>query len=406
MIAKIVFQNIKNKPLNSLLSILLLSASVGIISLVMTIQNTTENHFNESLENIDLVAGAKGSPLQLVLSAVFQMDDPTGNIPLEEAEKLMKHPFVKKAIPLAYGDNYNGFKIVGATTDYINNYKATISEGKLFTSDFEVVIGHEVAQKNNLKIGDTFNGVHGSSELGEAHEESMYKVVGILKPTGTVLNQLIICNINSIWQTHASHDHEHHHEEGETCEHKEDNPEKEITAILFKVKNKMAFMLWPRQMAENPYIQIASPAIETNRLFSILGIGIQTLSWLAYAIMFISGVSIFIALYNNVRTKKQELALLRALGSGQNKLLLFVILESIFVAIIGFGIGIICSRLGLYGLSLREEASFLQNISYVQMSINEVYIFITTIGIALLAALIPGIMAFNLSISKTLSNGI
>ena len=120
MILKIVVRNIRFRPLNAILSVLLLTASVGIMSLVVLLQDKIEQHFNNSIQNVDLVLGAKGSPLQLILSAVYQMDSPTGNIPYQEAEILMHHPFVKQAIPLAYGDNYLGFKIVGTESSYIS----------------------------------------------------------------------------------------------------------------------------------------------------------------------------------------------------------------------------------------------------------------------------------------------
>lgn len=130
MIAKIAWRNLWFKPLNTTLSIILLTASVAIISLLILLQEQFENKFSKNINGVDLVLGAQGSPLQLILSSVYQLDSPTGNINYKEAEVWMKHPFVETAIPLAFGDNYLGYKIVGTTTDYITKFGGTFVEGK------------------------------------------------------------------------------------------------------------------------------------------------------------------------------------------------------------------------------------------------------------------------------------
>ncbi|MFN7015461.1 MAG: permease, partial [Bacteroidia bacterium] len=184
MILKTAIRNIWFKPLNALLSIILLTAGIGIISLLILFQEQFEKKFSRNLVGIDLVLGAKGSPLQIILSAVYQIDAPTGNIKYQEAKKWMKHPFVKTAIPLAYGDSYMGFNIVGTEHIYIEKQKAQLKEGKLFENNLEVVLGADIAEKSKLKIGDTFYGMHGmiKNNEGHQHEEHAYMVVGILKP--------------------------------------------------------------------------------------------------------------------------------------------------------------------------------------------------------------------------------
>ncbi|MBC8884172.1 ABC transporter permease [Flavobacterium piscinae] len=207
MIAKLAWKNLWFKPLNTVLSLVLLTASVAIISLLILLQEQFEKQFSSNIDGVDLVLGAQGSPLQLILSSVYQVDAPTGNIDYKEAEVWMKHPFVDTAIPLAFGDNYRGFKIVGTTPDYIKKYTATISEGKVFEKNFEVVIGSEIAKKLNIKLGDKFFGTHGDAEEGHVHEEYAYVVVGIASPTGKVIDNLILCTVESVWEMHSGHDH-------------------------------------------------------------------------------------------------------------------------------------------------------------------------------------------------------
>jgi putative ABC transport system permease protein len=454
MIGKLAWKNLWFKPLNTVLSLVLLTASVAIISLLILLQEQFEKQFSSNIDGVDLVMGAQGSPLQLILSSVYHVDAPTGNIDYKEAEVWMKHPFVETAIPLAFGDNYRGFKIVGTTPDYIKKYTATISGGKVFEKNFEVVIGSEIAKKLNIKLGDKFFGTHGDAEEGDVHDEYAYVVVGIASPTGKVIDNLILCTVESVWEMHSGHDHggethsedenpphgkeghvhvdgdEHDHEEhvhDENCNHDDEvseNPdhgeeghvheegdenehveEKEITAVLIKFKNKMGIISWPRMIAQNTKMQAALPAIEINRLFSLFGIGLQALQYLAYGIMFISGISIFIALYNRLKERKYEFALLRVSGASRIQLLALVLFESLLLCIVGFVFGTLIGRIVLMMISATTDEQF--KMAFNPMTIlweKEGLLFLVTIFVGVIAAVIPAIKAYRLNISKTLAN--
>lgn len=418
MIAKLAWKNIWFKPLNTILSVVLLTSSVAIITTLVLVEKQFEEKFSSNIDGVDLVMGAQGSPLQLILSAVYQVDSPTGNISYDSAKVWMQHPFVQKAIPLAFGDNYRGYKILGTTPDYLEKYGATISEGELFEKNFEVVIGSDIAQKLSLKIGDEFFGSHGDAAEGEVHDHYGYKVVGIAKPTGKVVDNLILCTIPSVWQMHGSHGEEgnpahgeegHVHVEGE--EHHEeadmtlDEPGMEITAVLLKFRNKMGIVTWPRIIAQNTKMQVASPAIEVNRLFSLFGIGISALQYLAYGIMLISGISIFIALYNTLKERENEFALMRVNGAKRLQLLKVVMIESLLLCVVGFVFGTILGRIGLSMLSNSAEEDFKMSFNpYEFIWEKEGTLFLLTIFVGFIAALIPAIKAYNLNISKTLAN--
>ncbi len=419
MIAKIAWRNIWFKPLNTFLSIVLLTAGIAIITLLILLQNQFEKKFSNNIKDVDVVIGAQGSPLQLILSSVYQMDAPTGNINYQEAQVWMKHPFVKNAIPLAFGDNYRGFKILGTTHDYIDKYEARLESGKLFEKNFEVVIGSEIAAKLKLKIGDKFYGSHGDAAEGEVHEEFAYKITGILKPTGMVIDNLIVSNIQSVWAIHDEHDHDHddhnhtqHEHDHAHCDHNHDHDDheiseegKEITAVLIKFKNKMGFVTWPRLLAQNTKMQAASPAIEINRLFSLFGIGIQALQYLAYGIMFISGLSIFIALYNTLKERKYEFALLRINGAKRFQLLGLVLFESLLLCIVGFLFGTIVGRGALWLISSATQEEYKMTFDPFEIDFQkEGMLFFITILVGIIAALIPAIKAYKLNISKTLAN--
>ncbi len=433
MIGKLAWKNIWFKPLNTILSILLLTTSVAIITVLILVEKQFEEKYQSNLDGVDLVLGAQGSPLQLVLSSVYQVDDPTGNISYDSVKVWMQHPYVKKAIPLAYGDNYVGFKIVGTTPDYIEKYQAKIAEGKVFEHNFEVVVGADVAEKLNLKIGDTFKGTHGSAAEGEVHDHGEYIVVGIASKTGKVVDNLILSNIPTVWQMHHEEGHEEGHEEvtenpahGEPghmheeeehvhsveCNHDAhesdmtiDEPNMEITSVLIEFKNKMGVFMWPNIIAQNTKMQAALPTYQMNRLFDMFGVGLNALKYLAFGIMLISGISIFIALFNTLKERKAEFALLRVNGAKKHQLLLVVLLESILLCIVGYFFGTVLGRVGIVLLSKASESDF--KLGFNPMEIiweKEGLLFGLTLLIGLLAALIPAIKAYSINISKTLAN--
>ena len=415
MITKLAWKNIWFKPLNTILSVILLTSSVAIITTLILVEKQFEEKFTSNIEDVDLVLGAQGSPLQLILSSVYQVDSPTGNINYDSAKVWMNNPYVEKAIPLAFGDNYRGYKILGTSHDYLAKYKAKLAEGKLFEKNFEVVVGSEIAQKLNLKIGDEFYGSHGDAEEGEVHENYAYKVVGIASKTGKVVDNLILCTIPTVWQMHHGHEEipahgeeGHIHEEGD--EHQKadltlDEPNMEITAVLLKIRNQMAKLTWQRVVPQNTKMQAASPAFEVNRLFGLFGIGVTALQYLAYGIMLISGISIFIALFNTLKERKVEFALMRVNGARRFQLLKVVMIESLLLCVVGFIFGTILGRVALSMLSNSSEEDFKMSFNpYEFLWQKEGALFLVTLFVGFIAALIPAVKAYNLNISKTLAN--
>lgn len=410
MIFKIAIKNILNKPLNFLLGWLLLTLSVGIISLLLLVQQEIEQQFTNDIKGVDMVIGAKGSPLQLILSAVYHIDAPTGNIKYSEAETWMHHPYVESAIPLAYGDSYKGYSVLGTVPAYLNKYNVTIQQGKIYENDFEVVVGKTVANILKLKLGDKFFGTHGNKEGGEIHKAHSYIITGILKPSGSIIDNLIIGNIESVWKMH-----EHPHDTAVTKnaginkeghDEEEELKEKEITAVLIKFSSQMGQIQLPRMINTSTNMMAAVPAIEINRLFSLLGIGVDTLKNIAWGIMILSALSVFITLFNALKDRKYELALMRTMGGSRTRLMLLVLLESMLLCISGFICGIILSRTVLYFFSKTAQKDY--HFSFQNFGLQlpeEGYLFLITLAVGIAAALIPSIKAYRLNISKTLANG-
>ncbi len=403
MIFKLAWKNILHKPLNALLSWILLSVSVSVISILLILQYHFEKQYTQNIKGIDLVLGAKGSPLQLILSAIYHIDAPTGNISYHEAQKWMEHPYVEKAIPLAYGDSYKGYSIIGSDTTLLQHYQATLQKGNLHKENFEVVAGSTVAGLLQLKIGDKFFSSHGNDEHGEEHTHQAYTVTGILNPTGSVVDNLLISNIESVWKIHDHHD-EHHHQSEDHTEHHH-HEEEDITAVLLQFRNPMGNIQLPRLINEQTNLMAAVPAIEINRLFTLFGVGANILKNIGIGIMFLSALSVFVALYNSLKERKYELALMRTTGASRGRIAGLLILEGAILSIAGLITGILLSRVVLFFMSdnIRDGYNFSLNRLW-SLSSGETELILLTLLLGLIAAFIPAVKAWFINISKTLSN--
>ena len=415
-IFKLSIKNIFNKPLSSSISLALLILGVGIISLLLQLNTLIKDQMDNNLRGIDMVVGAKGSPLQLILSSVYHIDSPTGNISFQEAENISKNRMVGSSIKILYGDNYKGYRIVGAEKKFIDLYKGVIKEGKDWEKPYEVLVGSKVYEKLKINLGDELVSSHGLRETGQPHDEGTFKVVGLLKPSNSVIDQLIITSPQSVWNIHDDHDHddehehedehedEHEHEHELEHEHEHEHDDREITAMLIKFKSPMNIIQFPRQINENTNLQAAVPSYEISRLFKLFGFGIETLSYLAYLIIIVSGFSLFINLFNSMRERKYEMALIRTLGASRLQLSTMIIFESLVLTISGFVLGLLFSRFGVMFVSSLMEESLNYNLNSFKILNDEFWLLGLSILIGIVSSLIPAVQVYKMNISKILAD--
>jgi putative ABC transport system permease protein len=406
-IFKLSIKNIFNKPLSSSISLALLVLGVGIISLLLQLNTLIKDQMDNNLRGIDMVVGAKGSPLQLILSSVYHIDSPTGNISLAEAETISNNRMVGSSIKILYGDNYKGFRIVGAEKKFIELYKGVIKEGKDWDNPYEVLVGSKVYEKLKINLGDELISSHGLRETGQSHDEGTFKVVGLLKPSNSVIDQLIITSPQSVWDIHETHDHDEHENENENeheHEHEHEHDNREITAMLIKFKSPMNIIQFPRQINENTNLQAAVPSYEISRLFKLFGFGIETLSYLAYLIIIVSGFSLFINLFNSMRERKYEMALIRTLGASRFQLSTMIIFESLVLTISGFILGLLFSRFGVMFVSSLMEESINYNLNSLKILNEEYWLLGLSVLIGVVSSLIPAIQVYKMNISKILAD--
>jgi len=408
------FSYLRHKVLSTALTVTTFAAGVAMIVVMLLVNSQLQNEFSNNLNGIDLVVGGKGSPMQLILSSVFHLDIPTGNISLAEAEKLGRHPMIKEAIPLALGDNFQGFRIVGTTPAYPAHYHAGLKAGgRYWGKEMEAVLGAEVAAISGLKPGDTFAGSHGLTSGGELHSEFPYTVVGILEPTGTILDRLALTGLESVWYIHEHHDDDHdegageshqheshaHHDDGHAAGH---DHKREITSLLISYNSPLAAVGLPRLVNSTTSMQAASPAFEVARLMAFMGTGTETVTFFAWFMIALAGFGIFAGLYNAMNERRYDLALMRSFGARPGKLCALMVSESLMVSLISVAVGLIMGHLLVEGIGHWLAGSKHIHMTGKLFLAEEIWLIPVSLIVGALAALLPAVRVYRIDIFKTL----
>lgn len=396
---------IRDRALSSALNLLLLALGVATIVVLMLFNEQFQERLDRDAKGVHLVVGAKGSPLQLVLSSVYHVDIPTGNIALAEAEKLRSHRLVASAIPLALGDAYRGFRIVGTEHAYAGNYGAVVGKGRLWEKAFEATIGVRVAEKTGLDVGREFAGAHGVAGAVEEHADPkhLYRVVGILKPTGTVIDRLVLTSMESVWEIHELEEKEKE-KELKLIGGEKPPEEKEITALLIRYKSPIAAVTLPRYINRQTGMQAASPGFEVNRLMALVGTGIDTLQGFGLLLVATAALSMFIALYNAMQERRYDLAIMRGLGATRRKLFAQMLFEGLMMAGVGTIAGVVLGHafIEILGQILPQAKSM--GLTGVVWVFEEWYLFLLAAVVGVAATALPATQAYKTDIAVTLAS--
>lgn len=438
-IVKLTTAYLKFRKLGTFLNVLLLGLGMATIVVLMLFSEQLEKNLQSNLKGVDLVVGAKGSPLQLILSSVFHIDSPTGNISVSEADALKTHPMIAEIIPLALGDSYEQYRIVGSSPALLEHYEASFDSGRIWQADLEVVVGAEVAKQSNITIGDIVISAHGIGG-GGAHGDHPLEVVGILEPAGTVVDRLIIMDVKTVWAVHGMHgdvhgsandvlehddvhgEDEHHHDEAhhdatlrddpvtvarevDHAEEKLHDAEKglEYTSLIVKYKTPIAAATLPRYINSETNMQAAAPVFQTARLLNLLGTGIDAFRAFAMVLIAVASLGVFIALYNAMKERAYDLAMMRTMGASRLFLVWQVILEGIVLSVLGALLGLLLGHLSAEILGRVLDDSQGIGLSGFMFSMNELWLVIMAVGIGTVASAIPAIVAYRTDIAQTLA---
>jgi len=421
----LVLAYMRDRPLVTALNILLLALAVATLAILLLVSHQVGERLVRNAQGIDLVVGAKGSPLQLILSSIYHMDQPTGNIPLEAIALLRRDPAVAQVVPLALGDNFHGYRIVGTEHDYAALYGAELAQGRMFAAQGEAVMGAQVAAKLGAGIGQKFVGSHGlgDGEGAGEHHAHPFITVGIMEPTGTVLDRLILTSIETVWDVHgiahqsheghpherASHydhgheDHVHHGSDGQGEANAGTHPDPEVTALLVRYRNAAGAVRIPSMINRQTDMQAAVPAIETARLLSLLGVGIDAARLFAWLLATIGGLSIFVTLLSAANAREGDLALLRVMGASRLRVIGTLMAEGLLTALAGGALGLVAGHLVLAGVIGGFSPLAELGLEPWRLLPGEFLILCAVIAIGLAAASIPALRVFRSDLAQTLA---
>ena len=399
-------RTISRRPLPAVLTLLLLMLGIATVVVVLLFQRGLEERLGRDARGIDLVVGAKGSGLQLVLSAVFHIDVPTGNVRLPDLRDIARHPMVASVIPLSLGDAYRGFRIVGTTHAYPSHYGARLAEGRLFDRSMEAVMGSRAARETGLRLGGTFIGSHGlEGDSGFRHGEHPYRVVGVLRETGTVLDRLILVDSASVWEVHAVHGAAPatRGPQGDSLEHGLPPGDGDITVMLVRYRTPVAAISLPRAINAGTALQAASPAQETARLFYLVGTGLDAFRAFAGVLIAASALSLFIALWHAMHEQRYDLAVMRTLGASRGRILRFVLAQGAALGVAGAALGAALGHAAAWLLAQWLERARSMSMGALGWAPEEGLVIAGAVAIALVASAVPAARAYRLDVIAVLA---
>jgi len=367
----------------------------------------------EEGQAFDLVIGAKGSPLQLVLSSVYFMDQPTGNVSYALYEQVREDSeYVEAVFPVSMGDSYRSYRIVGTVPELFGHtwqnartgairQPFRVVDGEMFDAPMEAVLGAVVAQQTGLQVGDTFVSSHGFIEVPEGlaeydHSDHPYTVVGLLDISETPFDRAIYTTLDSVW---VSHEH------GGPEEEQHEEHDREVTALLVQLQSPGYRWQYKELIRDETNAMAAVPIEEIKKLYDqFLGTLKTVLLAVGYLVVIISSLSILIGLYLSILQRRRDLAVMRALGASAYEIFGVVIIEAFWVTMLGIVCGwflgaVVTQILGLY---LAREFGLV--IAGFSISREAITAFAVVAIIGLLAGILPAYQAYNRDVARDLAD--
>lgn len=396
MILRMVFKSLRQHLLSTTITSFSIALAGGLILSVWVIKDQSNAAFTGVNAGFDAVLGARSSKLQLVLNSIFHVEASPGNLAWEDYEDINKHPGVEHAVPIAVGDNYKGYRLVGTLPELFTETQyredtsyATLPGGRwMDPARREAVVGGFAAAQLGLKVGDTFHPYHGLLFDEEKQHAETYVVVGVMELTNTPADRVIWIPLAGL-QKMSGHD---------------PNTASDISAVLVKLRNPQAgFRLDLMYNKQGDRLTLAWPIDQIMaQLFSKIGWFDRVLEMIAYLVAVVAAGSVLAGIYNSMNERKRDIAILRALGAGRRVIFGSVVLESTVISIIGM-----IFAFAVYAIIFTTAATVIRSQTGVVLTIGAWHpaLIWTPLGMVLLGALtgcIPAIKAYRTQVAENL----
>jgi len=400
----LAFAYLRRRWGQALLSVLVGALGVTAVATCMIGFDSVPEAAERAWGGVDLVVGPKGSALDLVLCCVLHVSAPRGLVSQKAALAAVSNPMVRASAPIALGDNYQGWRIMGTTPAILDVYRAKLAEGEMWTDKLQAVVGAGAARALKLDIGDSFVGSHGLSAGGDVHAQFPYKVVGILQPTGSALDRLILTDIETVRYIHIEQAKIEIAEHGSTDEENVANLPDAATAVVAAYRSPIAAAFLPRQIDATDILSAGSPSLEIARLVGYARPAITAATGLGLLLVVIAAASAATGLTSVMNARTRDLSLLRVLGAGRIEITVVAFAEAGIIAFAALAAGaVLVAGLAAWGGHLLAERTGLLLTPHV--SLAQVGALIAgTVCVAFLAGLFPAIRASRSPIEELLQS--
>ena len=473
---KIAWKSIRHRSLASALTAFSMALGVALVVTVLVINGVVGKSFQQGAQGYDLIVGAKGSKLQLVLSTVFYNQDPVGLIPYEYYDLMRSSRYsaeVKTAIPIARGDNYQGSPVIATTPEYFSSVTKsdgkpyTLQEGEFFKyADYTgAVVGYAVAKKNKLQVGQEIRFGHANSARDEDLHEP-FKIVGILDHTGSPNDRAVFVNLEGFYREHE-HGHagvetinydlredelarkraelgveEREGEGEERAEHEHAEHKRRLTAILLitkdaevevtataaaveaatesrpglEIEEQDLVQTERRQVIDTAVTalpakiegelleaQAVAPVQEIAAFFQdVIGNIQSVLIIFAIQVVIVAGVGMMVSIYNSMNERRQEIAIMRALGARRSTVMSIILLESILLSLGGGLFGALIGHLAIGALAPLIMAYSNVMVRPWDFQAVELALIPGLIGLASIVGYLPAVIAYRTDVAQSL----
>jgi putative ABC transport system permease protein len=395
----IVWKSLRQHALSTIVTALSIALAGGLLMSVWTVKEQSQATFTGVNEGFDAVLGVRGSKLQLVLNSIFHLESSPGNLAWADYQDIAHNPNVELAVPIAVGDNYHGYRLVGTTLDYFQKVEYTPGEkfavqpgGSVFDPDRkEAVVGDFVARKMNLKVGDTFHPFHGLIFDEKDQHSETYVVTGLLKPSNTPADRVIWIPLEGI-QKMTGHD---------------PKAVSDVSAVLVKLKAGSVMAGFRMDMMYNKQGARLTFAWPIGRvvaeLFEKIGWFDRVLALVSYLVAVVATASILASIYNSMNERRREFAILRALGARRTTIFASILLESAAISTLGMMAGFL-----VYGVIVSIVAQIMRAQTGVVIDpfkFSRIMLWAPAglIAMGALAGIVPAVKAYRTAVAENLA---
>ncbi len=402
MLLRVAAKNLLYRRLTTALMVVAIAAGVSLLFAIERVRSGARESFASTVAGIDLIVGARGSPINLLLYSVFHLGDAVNHISAATWQELRQHSAVKAAIPLAMGDSWRGHRVIGTTADYFTHYRygdqrqLVFSAGRAFTGLFDVVVGHAVAQRLSQGLGERLVLAHGVSEVSfnVSHDDMPFTVVGILARTHTPTDRSLFVSLPAITALHRDADARTAPLELPT-----------LTAVLLKLQEKFTVLALQREInTHRPEALTAiMPSVSLRQLWQTLGVAERVFLLLSFLVFGISLLGMTVALLIGLDARRQEMAVLRAIGASPRFIFAVLIVEALLISLAGIVAGVALSYMGLYAFEPLLATKLGLTTGMFTPAATDVWFLLAIIGCALLAGCVPAWLAYRGSLADGLT---